>query len=359
MITKTDLSSPANALQYPFEKHWSPELAEPFEVCDGVFWLRTPLPMALDHINLWLLRDGLHWVIVDTGFDYPAAKQVWHRVFSEFVAVEQVSQIIVTHYHPDHIGLAAWLSHRCDCKVHISHGEFEQYRLMIDRDEHEFNELLKDYTREVGFSEQQAANNLVFMSAEQKPAKDRLQRNQVEIIKQGDQLDIDGSAWQVVAGNGHSPEHSCLYNESKGVLISGDQAIARISSNISVYPYSRMANPLSDWLNSCAKLRDNIPNNTLILPAHQEPFIGIAERMQALIDEHHAQLELLVEAIKKAAKRAINVSQACTILFDRKLSDTDLLFATGEALAHLNYLVLANKIEKQIDESGIAWYQLA
>ena len=359
-MTKTPRSSLlSSALEYPFQKRWSPPLAEPFEVCDGVFWLRTPLPMALDHINLWLLRDGDQWVIVDTGFDYPAAKQVWQQVFTEFIKHNQVSRIIVTHYHPDHIGLAAWLSHRCDCKVSISHGEFEQYRSMIERDEQSFVSIIDDYAKEVGYSEQQTTQNKRFMSTEEKPVKDRLQRDQVELIKEGDLLDIDGVNWQVVAGSGHSPEHSCLYSVAKKVLISGDQAIARISSNISVYPSSLMSNPLSDWLNSCAKLRDTIPNDTLILPAHQEPFIGIAQRMQELIDEHLGQLECLLEAIDKASNKTINVSQARRVLFDRSLSDIEILFATGETLAHLNYLLLDKKIEKTVDDSGAAWYQLS
>ncbi len=340
-------------LEYPFGKRWCPELAEPYEVSDGVFWLRTPLPMALDHINLWLLRDGQQWVIVDTGFDYPGAKQVWQQVFKDFIKPQQVSRIIVTHFHPDHIGLAAWLSHQCECEVLISHGELEQYRSMLERDQELFNKDVKQYARQVGFTEDQIEQHIKFMSVEKRPDEDRLQRQQTQIIKEGDTLVIDDSHWKVVAGNGHSPEHSCLYNESKKILISGDQAIARISSNVSVYPSVLSVNPLYDWLTSCKKLRDTIANDSLILPAHQEPFVGIYQRMQVMIDEHLDQLNELVLALGES----MNVSEVRKVLFKRELSVVETLLATGETLAHLNYLLAQDKVSLSYDDIGVAWYQ--
>lgn len=353
--SKSGRSTDTKALEYPFKMRWSPELAEPFEVCDGVFWLRTPLPMTLDHINLWLLRDGDQWVIVDTGFDYPNAKEVWEQVFKDFISPEQVNRIVVTHYHPDHIGLAAWLSHRCNCKVLISQGELDQYRAMLERDEDEFNAKIERYATEVGFSDKQIEYFLGFARVDDRPSKERLQRSQTEVIKEGDVLSIDSSEWQIVAGNGHSPEHSCLYNKSKKVLISGDQAIARISSNVSVFPSSCVSNPLADWISSCEKLRDTISNDTLILPAHQEPFIGIVPRMQALIDEHHEQLNKLLSALSAPT----NIDTTRRFLFDRELSAMEILLATGETLAHLNYLLANNKISISHDDQGVAWYQAA
>ncbi len=345
----------AGELEYPFEKRWSPKIGEPFEVANGVYWLRTPLPMALDHINLWLLRDGEHWTIVDTGYDHEPTKEVWRNVFEHFLDAQSVSRIIVTHYHPDHIGLAAWLSRECDSPVYISRGEFETYRSMIDRDHNAFEAMSRDFTKELGFPDSHTDRYLQFMSSEDKSPESRLQADQSVFIKAGDAFSIGERNWEVVHGNGHSPEHSCLYCQELGVLISGDQAIARISSNISVYPSTRHDNPLRDWLESCERLRDTIPKETLVLPAHQEPFRGIDVRMQQLIDGHLEQLE----SLQAAMDQPIDVTAARKIMFDRELSLVESLFATGETLAHLNYLIDQHSITSDHDAQGMIWFQRA
>jgi len=168
--TQPGQSETHEGLEYPFGLRWSPPIGEPFEVVDGVYWLRTPLPMALDHINLWLLRDGDHWTIVDTGYDHESSKAVWRQVFENFLDPKSVSRIIVTHYHPDHIGLAAWLSRQCDSEVFISRGEFATYRAMIDRDQKLFADQISAFTKELGFESEHSQRYLQFMNSEDKPA---------------------------------------------------------------------------------------------------------------------------------------------------------------------------------------------
>jgi len=355
--TQPGQSETHEGLEYPFGLRWSPPIGEPFEVVDGVYWLRTPLPMALDHINLWLLRDGDHWTIVDTGYDHESSKAVWRQVFENFLDPKSVSRIIVTHYHPDHIGLAAWLSRQCDSEVFISRGEFATYRAMIDRDQKLFADQISAFTKELGFESEHSQRYLQFMNSEDKPAESRLQKEQSFFIQAGDTFSIGDREWQVVHGNGHSPEHSCLFCPELDALISGDQAIARISSNISVYPATRNDNPLKDWLASCASLKETIPSQTMILPAHQEPFYGIDVRMQQLIDGHHQQLQLLIQKLEAAAPQAISVTTARQVLFNRELSFVESLFATGEALAHLNYLVDEQSATAEHDQNGVVWFK--
>lgn len=347
--------APRPVLEYPFEMRWSPEPGVPFEVTDGVYWLRVPLPIALDHINLWILRDGDGWTLVDSGYDAQVCKDVWDKVFDGFLTPESVNKIIITHFHPDHIGLAAWLALRCDCPILISEGEYRHYESIVTRDTHEFKQEASAFVTEMGYTPEEAESFLMFMANDDKPAESRVQQSMCEFIKEGDVIEVDGRGWRVVSGNGHSPEHSCLYNEELSTMISGDQSIARISSNVSVYPSNRHEDPLGDWISSCEKLRDLLPADTLMLPAHQEPFRGNIERMQQLIDNHHARLNRL----RLAVDAPISTVEVRAILFDRELSPIDTLLATGETLAHLNYLMHRKEISIQYDSLGVARYSAA
>jgi glyoxylase-like metal-dependent hydrolase (beta-lactamase superfamily II) len=334
--------APRPDLKYPFKKDWHPDAGEPFEVADGVFWLHVPMPISLDHINLWLLRDGDGWVIVDSGLDCQGCKDVWQTVFDGFLAEAVVTKIIITHFHPDHIGLAAWLAHRFSCPIWISEGEFRHYHQIINRDQQSHASKLSKFVEEVGFADDHAELYHRYFSVDPKPLESRVQEHMCVFIKERDQLQIGDHCWNIVMGNGHSPEHACLYCEDLKVMISGDQALPRISSNVSIYINNRHADPLGNWLDSCAKLRDDIPCDTLILPSHQEPFYGLDLRMQQLIDDHHAQLNKLRLGLLKPA----TANQARKLLFNRKLSDADILMATGETLSHINYLLHREELQK-------------
>ncbi|HAU68310.1 MAG TPA: MBL fold metallo-hydrolase [Gammaproteobacteria bacterium] len=345
--------APKPELEYPFKFKWSPEHGEPFEVAPGVFWLRMPLPISLDHINLWLLKDHDGWTIVDCGLGSPVCEEVWEIVFEHFMSPQDVKRIIVTHFHPDHIGLAAWLAERCDVKVHISVGEYRLYRSILTRDSQDLETQARSYLTELNFPEDFHDRLISFFSADEKPANKRVTKDIVEFMCEGDVFDIGGSLWRIVCGNGHSPEHCCLYNKEHGVLISGDQAIPRISSNVSVYLANRHDDPLGDWISSCEKLRDTIPNDTLVLPSHQEPFKGLQERMQQLIDDHHAQLNRLRISLKENVQ---TIDQLRKVMFDRKLSSIDVVLATGETQAHMNYLLHRKEVHKELDSRGAAHY---
>jgi len=321
------------ALEYPFEERWSPVAGKPFEV--------------------GIIRDSNDsWTIVDAGYDSQECKDIWLQVFNQFLVGKTVNKIIITHFHPDHIGLGAWLARKLDAPILISKGEFQHYDKIINRDANMFRKTTLSFAKKIGLDDEIANSFAYFFGASNKPDEGRVKIDMCEYVEDGDIIDINGREWRVVSGNGHSPEHSCLYCQDLEVLISGDQAIARISSNVSVYPSEPDANPLEDWLKSCAKLRDTIPVSTLILPSHQEPFIGINRRMQALIDEHQADLNKLADGLI-SPKRVVDARK---ILFDRKLNQVQTVLAIGETLAHLNYLLFDGRIQVEY-KAGVAYYQ--
>lgn len=341
-------------LTYPFGKRWSPEIGQPFEVAKGVFWLRMPLPMSLDHINLWLLKDGEQWVIVDTGVDSEECKSVWESVFDSFLDPKNVSKVIVTHFHLDHIGLASWLARRCDCPIYMTQGELDYYRNMIDRDQGKADSKAKQFFVSLGFPEQESEKIVSFFSTDDKPAEARVQRDQVLHIKDETQIKIGDRTWRVVTGCGHSPEHACLYSEQDNLLISGDQSLPRISSNVSVFPGNSDLDPLRDWLRSCEKLMQAVPATALVLPAHQEPFQNNPLRMQQLINDHLDQLDKL----RTNVVSPVSALQASRILFDRELKPADVVLATGETMAHLRYLENEGEFVVCNDADGIKRFSL-
>ncbi|MDG1663446.1 MAG: MBL fold metallo-hydrolase [Pseudomonadales bacterium] len=339
-------------LHYPFKKNWHPEPGEPFEVVSGVYWLRMPLPIKLDHINLWLLKDGSGWTIVDTGYYDETCKAIWEGVFTHFVLPEKVTRIIVTHFHPDHMGLASWLAEKCDCRVVISKPEYDLYYLIRTRDKAAFRQRAAAFMVESGADEelQRLYANALSDTSQAKT----LPRSVCEFVDEPDALLIDGRHWQFISGNGHSPLHLCLYCKELKVMIAGDQALPRITSIVSVSVENADQNPLLDWLDSCRKLQAVIPDSTLVLPSHQEPFTGIHLRMQQLIESHEKQLRKLLKSLPQK-NTATEISFA---LFARKLDSFGRLMAIGETLAHINYLIEQRSVDKKINSEGVARYHL-
>jgi len=214
----------------------------------------------------------------------------------------------------------------------------------------QYRHELFEYLNDIGFDNKLKEAYIGFFDASDKPEESRVQASLCRFISDGEKIEIDGDGWQVVMGNGHSPEHACLYSANKNCLISGDQVIPRISSNVSVLVSNRDKDPLGDWLDSCARLKAQIPPDALILPSHQEPFVGIDLRMQQLIDDHHAQLNQL----RLALNTALTTDDARKILFARELSTIETLLATGETQSNINYLMHRDElIISQKDDEAI------
>jgi glyoxylase-like metal-dependent hydrolase (beta-lactamase superfamily II) len=338
-------------LDYPFADKPAPGAAIP--VADGVLWLRHPLPFVLDHINTWALRDGDGWTLVDTGVRAPPTMEAWETVLAGPLEGRPVKRVIVTHMHPDHVGLAGWLTRRFDCRLWMSRLEYVTCRLLAADTGREAPEDGVRFYRAAGWSEAQIEGYRKRFGGFGRGVHHLPES--FRRLTDGEVVEIDGKPWRVVMGNGHSPEHACLWRESDGVLISGDQVLPRISSNVSVWPTEPDADPLSDWLASIQKLRAALPSDLLVLPSHGEPFRGLHTRLDALERGHEKSLVRLLRHLA-TPRRAVDVFGA---LFARPIGDDLLGMATGEGLAHLNCLRNRGLAAAEPDAEGVIWWRAA
>ena len=333
----------AQPLQYPFAE--PPAVGTATTVADGVLWLRMPLPFALDHINLWLVADGERWTAVDTGYSLDAVRDAWRQI----LAGRQLSRLIVTHFHPDHLGLAAWLQELTGAPLVMTAGDYLTAQVVHAQIGSFGVTAMVDFFRGHGIAEDMAAGLLARGNAYARgvPAIPAT----YEAIVEGSDLDIGGNHWRVIVGHGHAPEHASLYCARTGILISGDMLLPRISTNISVWAVTPDADPLGDFLASLARLRD-LPSDTLVLPSHGLPFRGIHARVEQLRAHHEARCEDLLQA----AASPKSAAELVPVLFSRPLTDPhQVMFAMGEAIAHLNYLERARRLER-IVENGSTRY---
>jgi len=316
------------------------------DVLPGIKWLRMPLPFRLDHINLWLLDDGPGWTVVDTGIGLEETRALWERVFAETLDGRPLTRVVVTHFHPDHMGNAGWLTERWRAALWCTQAEwlYAQWA-WLSRDAATRERRLAHYRRH-GCVE--AALAQLAGPLNPYPKLVPTLAHEFHGIRDGDTLAVGGRRWEVVTAYGHAPEHACLYCPTAGVLISGDQVLPKITTNVSVWPEQPMANPLRLYLDSLDRFQP-LPATTLVLPSHGLPFRGLHARLGQLRDHHAARLGEAVDALVEPRSAA----QLVPILFRRELDPHQLGFALGEALAHLRFLEEASRVVRQVGDDGV------
>ena len=342
-------------LIYPFESVPEVGTGQTVDVAPGVKWLRMPLGGALQFINVWAIEDGDGWALVDTGLQTRETAQAWRTALKPEgdLGGKPVTRMIVTHLHPDHIGLAGWMTRKFGCRLWMTRLEYFQCRLLVADTGREAPDDGINFFTAAGWDEDALENYKARFGGFGKAIyqlPDSFRR-----LNDGEEFQIGGRTWRIVPGNGHSPDHACLYCPELKLLISGDQVLPRISSNVSVHPTEPDADPLSDWMSSCAKVKAAVPDDVLVLPAHNDPFHGLHARLDHLINGHERSLRRLQKALAEP-KRAIDVFGA---LFARPIGPDLLGMATGEGLAHLNCLIERGLATSEAGADGVVWYRAA
>jgi glyoxylase-like metal-dependent hydrolase (beta-lactamase superfamily II) len=340
------------ALHYPLENEPQTGNGSAVEIAPGVLWLRMPLFVALPWINVWALADEGGWTLVDSGIHSPNTIQRVAKRLCRRVERPSRDQSVGHPYASRSLRHGRMAGRPVQSAIvddslgifHLPHDD-RGYRTSCAAARRSSFTPVPDGTnkqsKDTGESSAHSANTSIrcpsHFAASLMAKHCRSARNE----------------WTVVVGNGHSPEHACLYCAALRLLIAGDQVLPKISSNVSVYPTEPDANPLADWLNSLAAIERRIPDDVLVLPAHNSPFTGLHARTRQLTQSHHEGLARLEDMLAEP-KRVIDVFPA---LFNRAISPELLGMATGEALAHLNYLLATGRAVRQQDERGVWWWR--
>lgn len=322
------------------------------EMSPGLFGLRLALPFALDHVNIWLLRDGVGWTVIDTGIANDSTREIWSALLADDGDELPVGRLIATHFHPDHMGLAGWLCARTGADLWTTRTEWLTARALVHDDSDQFVEVGRRFDHRAGLDEaviaERAARGNLYRKRAAAPPAAHVR------VREGDDLVIDGECWRVLIGRGHAPEMICLHSAERSLLIAADQVLQKISPNISVWPGEPDADPLTDYIESLEPFRD-LPEETLVLPSHGQAFYGLHARIDQLVDHHQERLERTIEAAGDG-RTAVEIMPA---LFERKLDRQQLSFALGEALAHLNHLVFKGQLVRDVDAAGVYRFSAA
>lgn len=321
-----------------------PSIGELTPVAPGVLWLRLPLPFQLDHINVWLIEEKTQYTLIDCGAGLPDVAAIWEQIEEQLFTRKPLGRIIVTHAHPDHIGMAGPLSRKHGTPVLMSASEYFAARALCANlpgfDSHTLAQFMGSHglVNDQKADETQKARGGLFSRLVPEPPLNFLR------IQDGDELQIGGHTWRCLAGFGHCPEHISLICDSLNLMISGDMLLPTISTNVSVYGSEPEGNPLLSFLQSVQTMR-TLPDSLTVLPSHGVPFKGLRDRCDQLLRHHDHRLSELLEAVRE--KGGLSARQAISVLFKREMDGHQTSFAMGEAIAHLHYLWRKGVVERK------------
>lgn len=336
-----------NGIRYPFEA--PPEHGQATEVAPGILWMRLPLPMQLDHVNIYALDDGDGWTVIDTGFDSPKARGIWRDLLDGPLAGKAVTRVIVTHHHPDHVGLAGWFQTEYGAELVTTRTAWLFARMLtLDVQERPRPETLK-FWRSGGIDDaeyEKRANERPFNFADVvSPLPLGFTR-----VAEGDTIRMGGRNWLVRTDNGHAPEHATFWSLDDDLVLGGDQLLPGISANLGVYATEPGADPVGDWLTSCRRLQEFAEERHLVLPGHKLPFTGLPLRLHQMIENHIGALSRLEKHLSEP-----HTAMECFVpVFKREITGASAGLALVEAIAHLNHLLHKGRVTRRMRADG-AW----
>ena len=334
-----------SSLEYPYKS--PPAEGDWLEVASGIFWLRLPLPLALNHVHAWVLRDGDGWFVIDSGFGGKRMQALWDKIIAEKLDGKPITRLLVTHFHPDHVGSAGYLWQKFQPQLLMTKIEWLTARMLALDIGYSVRDVAAAHYRAMGVADDMTAQ---LTGGNRYAAAVTLPPPTLTPIKNGDTLSIDGDRWQIITGGGHSPEQVSLYSPARDIYISADQILPRISPNVSVWATNPAEDALAQYLAALDDTRTRVPDSAFVLPSHDLPFRNLHARIDQLKHHHDERLEQILDLSRA---RPHTVAEITTEAFSRPLDSIQMGFAIGEMLAHANYLQNLGKLRRDIDADGV------
>lgn len=337
------------AIHHPFATPPAPGKA--IEVAEGVLWLRLPLPMALDHVNVYALADADGWTVIDTGVMSRKSRAIWEAVLAGPLAGKPVARVLLTHHHPDHVGLVGWFQERGAELLTTRTAWLYARMLTLDVQDRPSAQSMQFYTRAgmpAAMLAKRAGERPFNFADVVAPMPLGFTR-----VEEGDSLTLGGRRWDVRLGQGHAPDHITLWSRDDGLVIGGDQLLPGISPNIGVYPTEPEADPLTDWLQATESFKPHARADQLVLPGHKLPFTGLPYRLHQLAENHHTALERLRDHLRTPKSAA----DCFAVLYKRAIGEGEFGLALVEAVAHLNCLLRRGHVSRSLDGEGVWLWQ--
>ncbi|MGP8120322.1 MAG: MBL fold metallo-hydrolase [Xanthobacteraceae bacterium] len=346
MHKQSDLR-PADPLRYPFETAPGPD--DVIEIRPGVLWVRLKLPFRLNHVNIYLLADGDGWTMVDTGIGNDETIAAWTQLFEGALRGVRITRLIVTHAHPDHVGLAGWIVERFGCPLHMSQVEYLQSAYFQHRGSEERRQAQRLFFRRHGMDES-LTDQLLGRGQDYLARVSTLPASYYRLSR-NDQLVIGARRFTVITGGGHALDQVMLYCADDGLFLSADQVLSKISPNVSVWAVEPEANSLGEYLQSLEELDRTLPAEVLVLPGHGIPFFGVKTRIRQLADHHEERCQMIVTACRAAPQ---SCAQLVPVVFHKHTLDAHQTgFAAGEVVAHLNHLLAEHRLVSLLSGDGV------
>lgn len=354
MHTKTaPLTAAADGLRYPFET--PPKADEAIEVAPGLIWVRLTLPFRLNHVNIYLLADGDGWTMVDTGIGNEATIAAWTTLFEGPLKGFKITKLIVTHAHPDHVGLAGWVVERFGCTLHMSQVEYLQAAYHQHRGSPERKLAQRLFFRRHGMDEE--ITEALLGRGMDYLARVSILPASFHRLSKGDEIAIGSRKFKVITGGGHALDQVMLYCEADNIFLSADQVLSKISPNVSVWAVEPEANSLGEYLTSLAELAGLLPDDVLVLPGHGVPFYGVKTRIKQLADHHEERCQLIANACRTSPKTS---AELVPVVFHKHVLDAHQTgFAAGELIAHVNHMLAHGRLKSDVGADGVLRFAAA